>query len=295
MTTDLTDRLRADMARFTRDVRVPPGLALKAGRQARRRRVRLRVAIAAGTTAMLAASAVTAAGVTGVFVSDATRPIQSTAYILKKVESALAPAKADGLITYIRTTFSPADRFEPTFRNERFGKESTVAVTVSWQYGETERISNYGADGQHVFDVRILSTVCSMTETVVDYNHRTWWTTGNLIVNPPHLSKSSCQQPVGDGDWPTSIRQYLSADNLKSVGRQVVDGVDAFKLTRAMKLPNGGQSAITLWVNPVTFLPVRFDSLGQQQLDYQFLRATPANLARLDLPIPAGFRQVPPD
>jgi hypothetical protein len=294
MTTDLTGRLRADMARFTRDVRVPPGLAVKAYRHGRRRRIR--VAIAAGTTAALAASAVTAAGVTGAFVSDATKPIQTTAYIVKKMEGALAPAKADGLITYIRTTFSPADRFEPNFGNaHRFGPGSTVAVTVSWQYGKTERISNYGADGQDVFDVRSLSTICSMTETVVDYNDRTWWTTGNMLLDPPHLSKSACQQPAADGGWPTSIRQYLSADNLKLVGRQVVDGVDAFKLTRAMKLPNGGPSAITLWVNPVTFLPVRFDSLGQQQLDYRFLSATPANLARLDEPIPAGFRQVPPN
>ena len=48
-----------------------------------------------------------------------------------------------------------------------------------------------------------------------------------------------------------------------------------------------------MWVNPATYLPVRYD-VGGSQTDYQWLTPTAAHLALLDLPIPAGFKQVPP-
>jgi hypothetical protein len=66
----------------------------------------------------------------------------------------------------------------------------------------------------------------------------------------------------------------------------VVDGVDAIKMT-------GSAGQLTLWVNPTTYLPVRF-TVGPLQNDFQWLRPTPANLALLRVPVPAGFRQVPP-
>jgi hypothetical protein len=272
MTTDLTGRLRADMARFTRDVRVPPGLALKAYRHGRRRRIRFRVAIAAGTTAVLAASAVTAAGVTGVFVSTATRPIQTIAYIIKKVESALAPANADSLMEYTYVTLSPSGSFEPSPK---------VTLVVSWQYGGTQHESDYGQDGQHVFDVRLISGK-SGTYTVVDYSDRTWYT------------GSFRRFPLLPG-WPspqfTSIREYL--EDFTSESRQVVDGIDAIKLTTGpIEQTTGGQTVITLWVNPVTFRPIRYDAPGIQE-DLQWLPATPARLALLDQPVPAGFQHVP--
>jgi hypothetical protein len=47
-----------------------------------------------------------------------------------------------------------------------------------------------------------------------------------------------------------------------------------------------------------TYLPVRdvvtVGSHGTIQDDFQWLRPTPANLAELDVPIPAGFTQVRP-
>jgi hypothetical protein len=46
-------------------------------------------------------------------------------------------------------------------------------------------------------------------------------------------------------------------------------------------------------VDPATYLPVRWD-VGGSQTDYLWLPPTPANLALLNEPIPAGFRQVPP-
>jgi hypothetical protein len=67
----------------------------------------------------------------------------------------------------------------------------------------------------------------------------------------------------------------------------VVDGIDAIKIT--------GDSGITLWVSPSTYLPVRL-VLGKsvRQTDFQWLVPTPANLAQLKVQVPPGFRQVPP-
>ena len=55
MSTDLEQQLHGAMERFTGDVRVPPGLALKAYRHQQKRRVTTRVVAAAGTAAVVAA------------------------------------------------------------------------------------------------------------------------------------------------------------------------------------------------------------------------------------------------
>ena len=58
---------------------------------------------------------------------------------------------------------------------------------------------------------------------------------------------------------------------------------------------NGGRD--TLWVNPAGYLPVRVMltlRAIQIQTDFSWLAPTPANLAQLNVTVPAGFRQVPP-
>jgi hypothetical protein len=299
MNTDLEDRLRADMARFTRDVRVPPGLMLRVYQHGRRRRARLRLAIAAGTAAVLAAGAVAIAGVSGAFTSAP--PIQTTAYILKQVDSALAPANVANMISATRVVYTPVERFEPTVQyaappSLNLGPVWTVAYSLSWQYQNTDKESDYGPNGQRVFDV-ILTTGPAITpasrptvtQTAVLYNDRTWWTASWLGISPAVLARprySATGRLFADG-WPTLIREDLSTGMYEKAGYQVVDGIDTIKLT------TGGQYALTLWVNPVTFLPVRFDASGMQT-DYQWLAPTAAHLALLNEPIPPGFRQVPP-
>jgi hypothetical protein len=301
MNTDLEDRLRADMARFTQDVRVPPGLMLKACQHGRRRRIRLRVAIAAGTTAVLAASAAAVAGVSGALTSAPAPPVQTTAYILKQVDSALAPSNVANMISVTRVVYTPVERFKPTVQyagppSLNLSPVWTVAYSQSWQYQNINKESDYGPNGQRVFDV-ILTTGPvvtpasrpTVTQTAVLYNDRTWWTASWLGIAPAVLARlrnSATGRLFADG-WPALIRHDLSTGMYKMAGHQVVDGIDTIKLT------TGGQYALTLWVNPVTFLPVRFDASGMQT-DYQWLAPTAAHLALLNEPIPPGFRQVPP-
>jgi len=54
---------------------------------------------------------------------------------------------------------------------------------------------------------------------------------------------------------------------------------------------------LTYWVNATTYLPFRFTATSSGpafQMRLRWLPPTTANLARLNVPIPAGFTQVPP-
>ena len=80
-------------------------------------------------------------------------------------------------------------------------------------------------------------------------------------------------------------------------GRQRVDGIEAIKLTSRP----GSLISETIWVSPGTYLPVRVVVRSaarriraiQQTADITWLPPTAQNLAKLTVPIPAGFRQVP--
>lgn len=73
-------------------------------------------------------------------------------------------------------------------------------------------------------------------------------------------------------------------------GRQWIGGIDAITIT-------GNKGLDTLWVSPATYLPVRvmltFGNV-QIQTDFSWLAPTPANLAALNVTVPAGFQQVAP-
>ena len=97
------------------------------------------------------------------------------------------------------------------------------------------------------------------------------------------------QTVVGD------MRAAVSCGTLAGAGRQRVDGIDAIKLTSR---PDSMISE-TIWVSPGTYLPVRVvirPAHGKpgpsQAADITWLRPTTQNLARMTVPIPAGFRQV---
>jgi hypothetical protein len=78
-------------------------------------------------------------------------------------------------------------------------------------------------------------------------------------------------------------------------GHQRVDGIEATELTSRPDSP----IYETIWVSPGTYLPVRVvvrSAIGQPVVrltaDITWLAPTAQNLAKLTVPIPAGFRQV---
>jgi hypothetical protein len=107
----------------------------------------------------------------------------------------------------------------------------------------------------------------------------------------------------GGGETPaqltTLISKALSCDLFRAGGHQIVDGVDALRLAatpRLLRQLHGEASdagpGLTLWVNAKTFLPVRLVLSPTGHSDFGWLKPTAANLATLQVNVPAGLRQV---
>jgi len=282
----------------------PQKVALRAHRRRhhhhhhQQRRRAARAITAAGAVAALAAGAVAVAGVTGAFSSGSARQIhgqqfKTTAYVTR-IEHALALSGQDNVLGYTRTELPPGSIAEPVANGVQMrpgpGASSpwSVGSLVTWSYQGTREVSAFTATGQRVFDTRTTSAGGRGKATVaVIYRDATWWRATYRAVQPV----PSCGPgiAIGPGGWPAFIRHALGCGEYTQDGRQLVDGIDAIKLT--------GKGLGALWVNPATYLPVRaLFTFGpaQSQTDFRWLSPTPANLAHLSAPVPAGFRQVPP-
>jgi hypothetical protein len=113
----------------------------------------------------------------------------------------------------------------------------------------------------------------------VDYGNRTWSITSDQV---------SVQTETGDLQ---ALRQSIANGKLTVVRKTVIDGQTVDELTTSSKDPGTGAGE-TWWVNPATWLPVRtltVSSAVSIQVDYGFLPPTPANMAKLTVPIPPGF------
>jgi hypothetical protein len=105
----------------------------------------------------------------------------------------------------------------------------------------------------------------------------------------PGCGLGSIELSNGPGNgWPVFIRSQLACGAYTVTGRQVVDGIDAIKITGQTDRPT-----LLLFVDPATYLPIQLN-IGPLRISFQWLPATPANLAQLKVPGPTGFQQVPP-
>jgi hypothetical protein len=139
--------------------------------------------------------------------------------------------------------------------------------------------------------------------TSVDYQNKTWWRSVEPYANgTPELTKAWTCSNVGTDDivgnpreMAAQLHKALSCGDLKVVGSSTVDGVSAIELSGHF---SNGDAALTYWVNATTYLPFRFTAKASGtpafQMSLRWLPPTAANLAKLNVPIPAGFTQVPP-
>jgi hypothetical protein len=297
MNTELEQRLRADMERATQEVRVRPGLALKAYRHQHKRTVTTR-AVTAGA-AVLIAGTLTVAGVAGAFGRPPGAPqTRTTAYVISRVERAMSAPRLASVIAAMRTTYPAGVTLHPVPGgvNASGGPGGNARqrgdYELLWASLRTTKRSVFTASGQHLFDERFALSDGSITTTVVNYTSHTWWTARSprpAVIGPASatcLPGGGIRLTGGHHAWPDFIRAQLSCGAYAVAGRQAVDGADALKITS-----NSGR--LTLWVDPATYLPLRLET-GGLQTDFQWLRPTPAHRAMLNMPVPAGFRQVPP-
>jgi hypothetical protein len=288
MNTNAGRPLRQGMEGFAGDARVPPGRVRRAVRLHRRR------------IAILAAVACVAAGGTagglvaglrvppGVSASGGTRPLHAytVAYLLRRSAQA---AGQQHLVEYSRTVdliAAAANLYE-----------------LSWAYG-IESISSSGMDMREaIHDGKLQAQYASswgrgrLTTTAVEYQTRTWDQGSEPYAYAPAPTGCATASP---SDYYAFLHWGLRCVHyLKIAGRPRVDGMQTIKIVSVTRGPD--RVLLEFWVNPRTYLPVRtlLDSQDSfpavdgvdEQTDYKWLTPTTANLAKLAVRIPAGFRQ----
>ena len=319
MNTDVEDLLREGMERFTRDLRAPAGLTYRVARRRRRRRVLCSVAGVAALTA--GAVALVAVVVPGARDNGAGGPVVYTAYVVKRVSSALSAADP-GLIAQMKVTTSSAAAPRPASAAPGWTGGKTVTTTAEeWSYGSQWRSITNSSSGHPAYDEGSSS---SSVYTLVSYRTRTWARQPGLgrpaapLSGPRGCGPVVAALPVlfrfglpGIGFAASSlpatvarsVRTAISCGTLTVAGRQRVDGIEAIEL---MSRPDSLISE-TIWVSPGTYLPVRVvvrpaagppvrpqgKTALQQTADITWLQPTAQNLAKLAVPVPAGFRRVP--
>ena len=315
MSTDVEDLLREGMERFTADLRAPAGLTCRIARRRRRRRLALcSVTGAAALTAGAVALAVV------VVPSQQRTGVELTADVVKRVSSALTAADPGDIAQMSVTTSSASP----------YGGKTTTTTAEEWSYGDQWRSVTHSSPGHPLYDEGYTASAGSSVYTLVNYSTRSW--TQRPGLGRPAAAVPFSTLPAARGCRPAigafpllykfglpgmglpasslpstvarSLRTAVSCGTLIVAGRQTVDGVEAIKLTSRA----GSPISETIWVSPSTYLPVRVvvrSASGasgvagvagapavQQTADITWLPPTAQNLAKLTVPIPAGFRKV---
>jgi hypothetical protein len=279
----------------TADLRAPAGITQQV---ARRRRPRLALRSAAAAAALTAGAVALAVVVVPGARHDGTGGSAiDTAYVVKRVDSALSAAEPGDIA---QVTITSVSANVP-------GGQATTTTVEEWSRGNQWRLVKYSSAGQPIRDEGVSS---SSVYTVVNDRTRSW------ARGPEHGQSAEPQSggdachgvPVGlsllfdvmlPGPPPATVasalRAAISCGTLTAAGRQRVDGTEAIELTSRPDSP----IPETIWVSPGTYLPLRVilgSGPGQpfvrQTADITWLRPTTQNLAKLKVPIPAGFRQV---
>jgi hypothetical protein len=316
MNTDVEVLLREGMERFTADLRAPAGLTRQVMRQ-RRRRLALRATGGLATALTAGAVALAAVVVPGAGHGSAESAVL-TADVVKRVDSAL-------------TTADPGDIAQMTVTTHRTagpGGTTTTTTSEEWSYGDEWRSVTNSLSGQPVDDEGFST---STGYTLVSYLKREWARDSGLgrpagsltqvpsvrgcepvvaelptLLHPglplqPGIAALGFDAGLFSASSPPAtvaraLRTAISCGTLTEVGRQRVNGIEAIELTSR----SGSPISETIWISPDTYLPVRvvIRSAGgfpatEQTADITWLPPTSQNLAKLAVPIPAGFRQVP--
>jgi hypothetical protein len=318
MNTDVEELLRDGMERFTEGVSAPAGLARAAGRLHRRQVVAVRAALASGTAAVLAAVAVIAvvavAGA-GTGTSDA----QTVAYVTRQVQRAVASENMV-FVGHTDGSFGPSVTWA-------YGKQSrwveywpatdyrdrVVNGRRLWDFPPQDRGQAYSAEGTARVGGKLVGAYVIYPDRRYNLS-RQLPTQGNACTTTGALELGG--PAVVNVNWKSFIEQMLACGAASATGRVRVDGVETTKITGkpvTVRLSSGYRKVIrenwvtvrwALYVNPVTYLPVRMEgstktyggaagkSVSSGVTNVQWLQPTKANIAKAMVTIPPGFKQV---
>jgi hypothetical protein len=217
--------------------------------------------------------------------TSASAAAHTTAYVVSHVARAL-DAMPENTVVFTRQTTVPATSGNniDTWRDE----------------AGTSRMETFAPSGQPAADSAITFsgpvTGLTRTVTVVDYQNKTWWRASSFYGNGNVPATAWTCSNVGTDDlnfnpheMAAQLRTELSCGDLKIVA----SGGPTVELSGNFN----GSGTLTYWVNATTYLPFRFTAARggpTLQMNLRWLPPTAANLALLNVPIPAGFTQVPP-
>jgi len=322
MSTDVADLLQETIDRLTEGERIPDGLAERAFRRHRQRRLALGTAAATGTAVAAAAAVFVAAATTGGVPqrSGGFLRAQTAAYVADRTERALTAAAHGGAIERIDVT-RHSENLDVVLAEHR--GDATVlrnvpglnaGQTTFWWYRGHHRAQALTADGRPLFDLGTIGPAGRQPHgryVLIDYPAKTWLRNFSLAAQPappPYLSRQgSCPEPIdpeatvsaAPAAWTAMIRKALSCGDLRLDGRQWIGGTHAIKIVSSARLVRQlalfAQISGTLWVDPATFLPVMVRWTwphGTLAATFHWLPPTRANLAALNVQIPSGFRPV---
>jgi hypothetical protein len=304
---DVTERsLRGLFARATVGEEPPLGSLVEDARRAavtmRRRRRLVRVTGGLAAAAVVAAVPVLGA-VTG---SGGTGPVllQTTAYVVSHIEKAVA---GENYVLHAETVVTGAG-----------AGSGGGGRAVTWAYRGRRRYEQYRpGSGQLETDSGTAVIAGKLSGVLVTYQPGTWYrmpldafTAGPVNGCGAHALAAEGGNPP---DWPSFIRATLACGAAAVAGHARVNGAETIKVSSNVTVAAGDGSRggrlrvrYTLYVNPATYLPVRMVSGpvlrlhgGQQSpasfssvAGFQWLPPTAANVAKVGVPIPAGFRQL---
>jgi hypothetical protein len=268
------------------------------GRRRRRQRVRrwlVPAAAGAGVAAAVGGLLAALLPASPAAMAPGARQVAEAAYVVSRVRQAVSSPGQD-MAGYARTVLPPGSTWMPGAGRIGSGSASgarspgVIGSAVTWWYGSAEETTGFSPAGQPVLAARTTITAGGrVTTVVVNYRDRTWWRESSTVPAGQLPSGCSAETAVRSWDWPDFIRGELRCGQFRLAGRQRVDGITAIEVIQR-------QGRVRLWVNPATYLPVRLVVGGPQpiQAEFRWLRVAQAPPGGLGMPVPAGFREVPP-
>jgi hypothetical protein len=299
----------------------------------RRGPLRLGLRPAVGMTAALAAGAVALAviEVPGLVHGGTQGGAVDTAYVLKQVDSALQAAGPGEIAQMTVTTHPMAAGSTSGPHGVSHGAPGPVVTAEEWSYGDQWRFAGNGTSANPILDMGYSPsagyTEVSYKQRAWARSRNLSLPPGGLAGSPksqpvpvsgaPVSGAPGCGQAVSDLSWllhpglvgvmngttatllpgtvASTLRNAVSCGTLAVTGRQPIDGIEVIELTSRP----GSAINETIWVDPATYLPVRINvdlvpgAPAWQTVNITWLPATAQNLAKLTVPIPAGFRHIP--
>jgi len=323
MNTGFEELVRDSMERFTEDLRVPADLVGKARRaHQRRRRFAGTAVVALGTAAVTTAAVIAAAVPRTGGVTNA----QTTAYVIKRVQNALA---AENFVIQGQATSA----MTVSVHGHRVTSDN--GPTMSWSYGERSRFVEFtGSSCGHVpasgncthggGSELYLANGTALIGGKLTGAYVTYFDHKYSLYPVGQTGVKACSRTAQLGlgapsvtmpNWPAFIKAMLGCGEATVTGHARIGGVETTVISGSIDvpLPKGYARTVretrdrvryTLYVDSTTYLPVR--AYGSDETyggaggpttsvsvtNVQWLPPTTANIAKALVTIPPGYTQV---